>query len=842
MRPPRLAACLLKIMARRADGSYLGDLEEIYRLKAEYLGPAAADRWFRREALRSLPGFARESIRWRIIMLKHYLKTALRAFRRDKTFTVLNMAGLTLGLAGFILIMLWARDEVGWDRFHRNAASIHRVESNVVTQPGPLGPFLKGRYPEILDAVRYSWLPPLVIDRGNEPLQENGFVLADSSFFSMFSFTFLAGDPAAALAEPDSVVLTEAAARRYFGNEDPVGKGLTVEHKFDVRVTGVVRNPPGNSDFQFGILGEFRILRRFQPRYETHWGNHQYLTFVRLAEGVSAETVGAKIAHIVSDHDSEQTSPLTLVPLLKIHLDRDGARTDVSTFVIVALLILAVAAVNFINLTTARSARRAREIAVRQVSGARRRQLAGQFLSEAVLVSLAAFVLALIVVVLVLPTFNAVVGKTFRPADLVRPAVILPLLAAAAAIGLISGTYPALLLSAFRPAGLLKGDGPNAGRTAGKAPIRKILVVVQFAISTTLIISTLFIGRQTSYLRGFDTGVHKENVLVLPAKEPLVKSREAFLAALTGRPGVVNATFASGLPSSVANVADGIGWEGMDPALKPTWDFVAADDRYLDTLGLTLVQGRNFSGNAPAKDVPAFIINEKAAARMGIPNPVGKRFSLWGWNGTVIGVVKDFHFQPLREDIRPLLLFVMPGIYQQILVKISPAGEPLPAVIDRVREVWNRFAPGTPFEYGFLDAAYEDLYRGEQRMVREFKSFSFLGIFISCLGLIGLAAYVTEQKRREIGIRKILGASPAGILRQINGKFLVPILVSNLIAWPAGFVFMKTWLRGFAFHLPIGCDVFLIPTAVSLILALLTVSLQSLKAVRENPARALKYE
>jgi putative ABC transport system permease protein len=660
--------------------------------------------------------------------------------------------------------------------------------------------------------------------------------------FDVFTIPFIAGDRTSALNEPNTVVLTEAAAEKYFGKENPLNAILTMENLIQVRVTGVVRNMPQNSDIQFDVLGEFRILSNFRKGYETHWGNHEYLSYVRLAAGADVRAVIPKIARTVMDREPGQSNPLTLVPLRRIHLYQDGAIRYVAIFGLVAVFILAIAACNFINLTTARSGQRAKEIAVRKVAGADRRQLVHQFLTESVLLSMGAFLAALTAVVLVLPPFNAVTGKNFVSGDLFKPQLVLFLLGTAFAVGILSGAYPAFLLSSFRPAALLKGGSPGTVRSSGGAHFRKVLVVTQFAISTVLLISTLLVSRQLVFVRDFDLGIRKENIVVLQAKESIRERSEAFISRLTGRPGIVNATFVSSPPSSVINYASGMEWEGMDAGLKPAWAFVATDNRYLDTLGLTLVAGRNFPNNQSVKEVPYFIVNQQAVEKMKLKDPVGTRFSLWGWNGTVLGVVKDFHFRPLRENLDPLLMFVLPGIYNQILVKIRPEKGHTAEVLAGIKDVWDEFAPGTPFSYEFLDAAYDRNYRAEQRMSQEFHYFAFLGVFISCLGLIGLAAYVAERKRKEIGIRKVLGASLPDILRQINGEFLGPILLSNLVAWPAAYWAMKTWLQGFAFRTNISLWMFVVSAASALAIGLLTVSFQSFKAAREEPVKSLKYE
>ena len=357
-------------------------------------------------------------------------------------------------------------------------------------------------------------------------------------------------------------------------------------------------------------------------------------------------------------------------------------------------------------------------------------------------------------------------------------------------------------------------------------------------------IATLFIAKQVAYVRDFDIGLNKENIVILPAKEPVLRSREAFVRELTVQTGVVNATFATSLPSRVENIASGMEWEGMDASLKPAWAFVGTDDRYLDTLGLTLVEGRNFPEAKSVREAPYFIVNERAVDEMGLTSgsAVGARFSLWGWNGTIIGVVKDFHFRSLHEEVRPLLLFVFPDYFSRLLVKIKPMDGSTSAVLKRIENVWGKYAPGIPFTYGFLDAAFARNYQAERKMGLEFKYFSFLGIVISLLGLVGLAAYMAEQRRKEIGIRKVLGATTAGIAGRINLEFLKPILVSNLVAWPVAYWALSAWLRGFSYRATLSIGIFLAAGVAALAMGSVTVSFQAFRAARTNPADSLRRE
>jgi putative ABC transport system permease protein len=778
-------------------------------------------------------------------MFASNLKVATRVFRRDKWYSLLNVAGLALGMACFVLLMTWVRDEVGWDRFHENFRDLYRVQSSLISQPGALAPHLKANYPEIVNTARFliNYVPQSV-QYQEKVFDEAGFGFADAALFEMFTIPFVSGNPAAAFPGPDSVVLTETTARKYFGNDDPVGRILTVDGRFEVRVTGVVKDRPRNSDLRFDILADFQFHANYRKDLNTSWNSHNYMTYVQLKKGLAAQTLVPKIAHLVMDRNRAMTTPLTLNPLARIHLYDDGAIVYVRLFSLVALFILVIAGCNFVNLTTARSGNRAKEIAVRKTVGAVKPQLIRQFLSEAVFLSLCSLPLAAVFVALALPSFNAVAGTGYGLGFLLSPRILLSLFGASVAVGLIAGGYPALHLSSLRPVRLFRSGSFPARRTSGLAGFRKILIALQFSISIVLLVATLYVHKQVAFIRTYDLGIRRDNLVILPVKAQLLKQRGALINALTSRPGILSATFASSFPSDKTQITgSNIGWEGKDPASKPSWQYVATDDRYLETLGIRLVEGRNFPEYTPV-DAPApyFIVNEKAAAQMGIAHPVGTRFSVFGAKGTLIGIVKDYHFKLLREDVGPLVLCMTPWDMRYILIRIQPEKAGMPSLLAGIKEVWDEYAPGMPFSYDFFDTAYDRNYQTEQRMGSEFRVFTFLGIFISCLGLVGLTAYVVERKRKEIGIRKVLGATLPRILAHLNREFLGPVLLSNLIAWPAAYWAMKMWLRGFVFHANLSLGIFLAAAGATLAVALITVSFQSVRAAQENPARSLKTE
>jgi putative ABC transport system permease protein len=773
----------------------------------------------------------------------NYVKVAMRSIRRHLGFSAINITGLALGMACFILLALWIRDEVNWDRFHANAKNLYRVQSGLIPQPGAVGPHLKANFPEIANSTRLYFDKLRVIRRGDKVFEEKNFVYADPSLFEMFTLPFVSGSRSSVLSAPDSVVLSQNAARKYFGNEDPINQTLTVDNQYTVRVTGVIANPPLNSDIRFEVLVPFQFIDQRWKNEDRSWGAHNHITYAQLRPGTDSQALIAKIAPLRRIMDQEPSAwLLTMVPLGRIHLHENSAIKSVIIFALVALLILVIAACNFINLATAKASQRAKEIAVRKVAGAVRTQLVRQFLSESLLLALCALLLSLLLVISLLPSFNAMTGKEFALPDLFAHGFFLFLLGTTAAIGLVAGAYPAILLSSFRPAGLLKGGNPQADFRSGRSVFRQALVIAQFTISIVLMVSMLLVRKQVDFIRAFNLGVHKENVLILPVNKQLLKNHQAFINELDTSPGILNATFASSFPSSKTQVF-GVEWEGKDPGIDSVWQFIETDNRYLDTLGIELVAGRNFPESKPTEAiVPYFIINQKGAAVIGKENPVGMKITAYDTPGTVIGVVRDFHFKLLQEDIGPLFLFVGPYNLRYVLIKIRPEKDGRNMILARIKEVWDRHAPGMPFSYDFLDAAYDLNYQPEQKLGLEFSCFTLLGIFIACLGLFGLAAATAEQKRKEIGIRKVFGATQFEVLRHITRQFAFPIVLANLIAWPLAFWALNQWLQGFAYHANLSPDLFLVSSVSTLLVAMLTVSFQTIRAARANPVDSLRYE
>ena len=793
-------------------------------------------------------------------MLKNYLIVTLRNFRKHKGYSFINIAGLAIGMACSILILLWVRDELSYDRFHSRAAEIHRVyrdeaataidAKSALTSP-PMAASLKKDFPEVLKATRFGTWQRRLVTFEDRNFAETGYMHVDPDFFEMFSFPFAQGDPRTAFASLHSVVLTKQAAAKYFGRENPVGKRLTIDHTFDVVVTGVLEDFPPNSSLDFSLLSPFDLLIKEYLGDESrdNWMFNSFSTFVLLKPDMTAREFNRKLEGYLQRYVEEDTDRLAVQPLTDIHL-RSGLNHDYANtgnikyvwiFSTLALFILAIAVINFMNLTTARSANRAREVGLRKVVGAGRPQLVRQFFGESILMSVLALAAALIFVELVLPPFNELSGKHLTTEWPKNLPMLLGCLGLALITGLLSGSYPALLLSSFQPIRVLRGPFRSAGSSS---VLRKVLVIVQFALSVLLITGTVVVSRQVAFMRNKDLGFNRARILHLrmfgELKEKYPAIRERFLQ----NPDVLSVTASLALPTDIQNSPGIPEWEGKDPGnrMEIRADFVDFD--YIETFGVPIVEGRSFQRSHPTDSEEAYIVNEEALRLMGLNRPaVGKRFHFNAFGakqGQIIGVMKDAHFQALHHKIEPLAFKINPDMFRFLYIKIR-AGD-VSQVLRSLEKTWASFNLGYPFEYRFLDEDFNNLYRNEGRLGTLFRTFAALAIFVACLGLFGLASFMAEQRVREIGVRKVLGASAADIFVLLSREFLVLILVANIFAWPAAFFLMKTWLRSFAYRIDMEAWFFLFAAGTALTTAMLTVSVLTRRAARADPATTLRWE
>lgn len=779
-------------------------------------------------------------------MIRNYIKVALRNIVKSSSYAIINISGLAVGLTAFILIFLWIQDELSFDRFNVRADKLYRVVENqyyanselfpVAVTPAPLGPSLKENFPEITNAVRLTQVG-FLFRHENIAFNEDG-LMADPSFIDMFSLEFVKGDPKTAFSKLEGIIISETLAKKYFSEEDPIGKVFSINDN-DFAVTGVFRDIPENSHLRFNYIFAFELFKKFGWDDLTNWSN-SYYTYVLLRIDANLEAVNMKIKDVIKkNHPQPTTTEIYLQPLTRIHLHSKytadiGGHGDIQyiyIFSVIGVFVLLIACINFMNLSTARSAKRSKEVGMRKVIGAQRIQLIRQFLAESMVLSFLALVIALLLVQVLLPAFNNVSGKhlRFNPFSI---DILLILILITLVTGAVAGSYPALFLSSFKPVKVLKGT-----LKTGKSAIvfRKVLVVTQFCISIMLITGTLVVYNQLDFIQHKKLGFEKENVISFTAY-PLRDRYEDFKNELLSNKNIAGVTIASQNLTYVGSSSSGFDWEGRDPSKDILLHQISVDPNFIKTFNIDVIAGRNFSRDM-ASDSSAIIVNEEALKQMDLSDPINKR---WGTNGKIIGVVKDFHFKSVHEKIEPLIMFVNPDWYSVMYVRIN--SENTKEALAWIESTFKKFAPENPFEYAFLDDDFDRLYRAEQRTGEIFNYFAFIAIFISCLGLFGLVMFTTEQRTKEIGVRKVLGASVRNVVSLISIDFIKLILISNVIAIPVAWYFMNKWLDSFAYKISIHWMTFFVAGVSSIAIAWLTMAYQSIKAASANPVDSLRNE
>jgi predicted permease len=794
-------------------------------------------------------------------MIRNYIKVVLRNIRRHAGYSFINIAGLAIGMACCLMITMWVLDELSYDRFHANAPDLYRVEENqfysgrvyhVTVTPYPLAPALKEEIPEIVEASRYVYSGGLLFKHGDKAFFENQVRAVDPSFLRMFSFPLVKGDPATALTDPSSVLLSETTARKYFGDEDPLEKTITVNNDIQLRVAGVLEDFPLNSSIRADVLIPYEILEK-RGRTNASFGSNSIGTYVQLRPGTDKSVVDAKIKGFIKERVPQSVTDLELFPYTRIHLHQyfgyDSSGTAVRyvyIFSVIAAFVLLIACINFMNLATARSAGRAKEVGLRKVVGALRKNLVARFYSESMTYAVIGLVVAVGLVLLFLPWFNNLAAKELSLDLGANRGLWLGFIAITLVTGFLAGSYPAIFLSSFQPVRVIKGS-LAAGR--GGRLFRRVLVVVQFALSVFLIIGTLVVARQTRYMRTKPLGFDKEQLLYITLRGTSGATYDALKAELANDSRILGVTGSTHLPSSIGSNSSGVSWQGKDPEQIFLVSESAVDYDYIKVMGIELLEGRNFSREFGTDETEAFLVNEEVRKAMEKDSVAGEQFSFAGRDGRIVGVMKNFHFESLNSKIEPLALFLRGPVpesgrsdweFTYALIRVAPGN--VEGAIDFIREKWAAVNPGTPFEFQFLDDQIDAMYRTEERVGRLLKTFAGLAIFIACLGLFGLASFMAEQRTREIGIRKVLGASVPQISALLCREFFFLVLLANLIAWPAAYWALGNWLESYAYRIPLGFAVFLVALGAALVITALTVSFQAVRAAVANPAHALKYE
>jgi len=786
-------------------------------------------------------------------MLKNYFKIAFRNIVRHKAFAAINIAGLAIGMACSIFILLWVQNELSYDQFHKNAATIYRLPGGDATNSGPMVPELKAKIPAIKNFVRFLYVQPAttVFEMGAKRFEEKAVFYADSTLLQVFSFPLIKGNAETAMSRPDAVLITEDMAKKYFGNEDAVGKILKKDNKDNLVVTGVLKNIPANAHLQFDFIMPMSAIAHSDWRLKDNiWASYDFYDYIQLNENFKATPAAlAELSRqadkIVAEHIKENPPNIKLQALTDIHLRSDyrdlpgqGNIQYVNTFFVVALFILAVACINFMNLATARSARRAKEVGLRKVVGAGRMQLIGQFFGESLFISFIALLMAVCMVCLLLPVFNDLAGKQLS-IQLLDGKLIALLLGIALFTGLVSGSYPALLLSGFKPVQVLKGNMKMMG---GNLYFRNGLVIVQFVVSIVLLAGTAVVYRQLNYIKNRDIGYNKSNLLYMPMTGELGDKQQVLKAELKTNPLTANFSTISEPISNLGSSTAGVEWEGKTAEDKKIWFTKAwVNDGFFDVLQMTMASGRALSATEFA-DSGNYVINEKAAKimRMTPATAIGKQITFNGDKGTIVGVVKDFNYKPAQTAIEPMILAYNRWNMGIVLVRTQPGKTA--ATIQALEKISKQLNPAFPFSYGFIDQDINNLYKGEQQMGSLFNAFAIIAIFISCMGLYGLSAFMAEQRTKEIGVRKVLGASVLNVVYLLSTGFTKLILIAIVIAVPIAWFAINKWLSSFAYRINIGWAIFLITSLAALAIAWITVSYESVKAAVTNPVKSLRKE
>src|SRR5215213_4710285 len=800
-------------------------------------------------------------------MIKNYFKIAFRNLWRHKVYSFINIMGLAVGMTACFLIFLYVSFETSYDNFHSKSDRIYRIVSDVKTPSetihagitiAPLAVDLKKDFPEVEDAVRIT-ADDFLVKIGNVKFQEQKAALADSTLFNVFDFPLLEGNKNTALTEPMSIVLSQSAAKKYFGTKNALGQQLLLTgNAINATVTGVMKDIPGNSQIRADMFVSMSSNKQIYGRAtsDSEWTNHSYLTYLLMKPNTDVKAFAQKLPGFMEFHHGAEAKKLQMYEVLFLEPLRDvylksthagfimdkifttGNIKNVYIFSIIAAFILLIACINFINLSTARSAERAKEVGIRKVVGAGRFQLAKQFIGESVLISLIAFTLSILLCVLALPLFNQLAGKEISSGIFNNPTHPLILFLLSVAIGIIAGFYPSLVLSSFKPVSVLKGRFSVGSRGL---MLRKGLVVFQFVISIALIAATIVVYTQLNFMRSQDLGFNKEQELIINTN--FDKNKDAFKQSLSTIPGVLSTSFSSAVPGSSYNSAHSEMENSKGETQTTNLNLVIVDFDYINQFKLKLVAGRSFSKDFPTDSTQAMVINESAAKMLGYQLPadaIGRKFSQWGRKGKIIGVLKDFHYKSLQQKIEPLVMRMETWAYGLISIKL--AAKNLPRTVAAIGKTWNQTIPNRPFDYNFLDDSFNKQYRAEENFGNLFSKFAALAIFISCLGLLGLSSYSTMQRTKEIGIRKVLGATVSNIVNLLSIEFIKLVLIAFVIAAPIAWYGMNKWLQDFAYQTKLSWVVFAMAGIASIVIAFFTISFQAIKAAIVNPVNSLRSE
>ena len=783
-------------------------------------------------------------------MFRNYFKIAIRSLLKSKLFSFINIFGLSLGMSCSLLIWLWVKDELSFNRFYPDLENIYFVrpasdwkgQKNVgEATPGPWLEAIQKESPDLAAITKITWTRDLLFKVGEKSTKENGFY-ATTDFFKVFQTPFLEGNPESAISAPTSIAISRKLAEKYFGDDNAVGKTIQLDNSTNFTISSVFENIPQNASVRFDWIVNFKVQ---EQDWMKTWGNYSFKTYARLADNADPIHAEAVMQKIIKKNSPPQFASFpVLQKMSEIYLYSEfenfkavGGRIEyVRVFSIVAIFILLIACVNFMNLATARSVKRAKEVGVRKVVGAEKKFLVVQFMGESLIVSGLASILAIVFVILLLPFFNEVVQKQIN-LTFSDPVLWFSVLGLILITGLVAGSYPALYLSGLQPIRILKGRLTFTNKSAF---LRKGLVVFQFSLSVFLITGMLVISRQMTYIQTKRLGLDRENVMYISLEGELPNKLESFRQEILNSPFVGAATTTGAIPTNIQSNSGDLDWAGRDKDLDNTVSATFVGYDFVKTMNIEMVDGRDFSKEFAA-DTANYIINEAAARMMKMKNPVGQQVSFWMGKGTIVGVMKDFHLASFHSAIQPLIFVNYKGLNTEFLMVKAKAGKTQEAVA-HVEKVAKSFNPNYPFNYHFLDEDYEKMYRSEMIVNTLIKYFGILAIVISCLGLLGLAAFTAEQRTKEIGIRKVLGANVASVIGLLSKDFVKLILIAIFIATPVAWYAVDKWLKGFVYRIELSWELFALAGAIAIFVAMFTVSFQSIKAALMNPVKSLQSE
>jgi len=842
-KPPAIAKAILWLILNHSHPeTMIGDFEEIYNEMARNKGSFPAKIWYWSQIILTFPSFLKNSMYWGATMFTNYFKIALRFIKKHKVFSFINISGLAISTACCLFIALWIFDELSFDKFHADSDQIYQALGNgrIASTPMPLAPALEETFPEVIYASRYENIGQPLFRQGDKVFSERGVVVVDPDFFKIFSFAFLEGDPNTVLDDMYSIVISERIANKFFPGESPLGKTLTMNDELDFIVRGVMQNIPQNSTLQFNIALHFdiRIAYLTPSGADTNsWGWWSPSTFLKIQKDVSLAGFNQKITEFFQSRIGEDDESLSALPYTARRFFFWNTQQFIMIYSVIAVFIVIMSCINFINLSTARSANRACEIGIRKVSGAVRKNLIFQFLGESFLLTIIAIVLALVIVSTLLPSFNSLTGKQITTGSLSQPSILMIMLGLILFTAIASGSYPALILSSFKPVQVLKGH-LNLGSSGSL--FRKILVVIQFSISIVLIVGAGVVYKQLSFIKTKDIGYAKDQLITISLKGESRRSYDILKSRLSSDGRILGVTgMADDLPNfwSTSSTAE---WEGKDMTKEIQVGFNFVDYDVAKTLGIELIEGRDFSKEFMADAESGYLVNEELVKVMGFESAVGRPFKEFGKAGNIIGVFKNTHFRPLTNQINPLYFQLNPGRINHLVIRVPT--ENMQATIQFIKETWEKIVPMYPFEFRFVDDDFNRAYTSIERMSGLANVFTLIAIFIACLGLFGLASFTAEQRSKEIGIRKVLGASMPGIVVLLSKEFTKWVLIANVIGWPLAYFIMNRWLQNFAYRAKISPEIFILSGLAALIIALIAVGYQTVKAATANPADSLRYE